>query len=277
MAKTSNRARRALTLVEILLSLAMLSLFLLIGYEMLHMANKTFQQVVGNEDATMQLKRAVRMLQRDIVTTNINDTPAMQATVANVPASLPAGAPDGSALCMLSGATNGTGDMVLKGDGEPLWQRNILYYVVVPQGDPCGGGADAQGFDDRCPHKLLIRKIIDVPPTTTTAGPDETTVASAMGIGVFLTRPAGRVDITNMSGEANVRQVELVARGLVSMQIKLPPPYPGANSSLPNEVEITLTAFNEPRTSKLAIGTVALTGKPGFLVNKFSLFPRNNR
>ena len=256
-----------MTLIELTLVMGLLTLFLLVGYAMLKMADKVFHQVSGNEDASMQLKRAARMLQKDTIATNFVD---MGAT--NVPAHLPGGALDGSAICMLSACQNGIGDMVTNDGGDTYWQRNILYYVIVPQGDPCQGGADAKGFDDRCPHKLLIRKIIDMPPTTTNdLNPaTEEVVLTPAGMVPFLTRPVGRVDISNLLGETNVTQVDLVARGMVTMQVRLAPNYP-------NEVEITLTALNQDRGQKLSIGVVPLTGRAELLTNQMSIFPRNNR
>ncbi|MBS2038587.1 hypothetical protein JST97_26645 [bacterium] len=270
MAKIAKPGRAAFTLAESLIAGTLLSLFLLVGYSMLKMADKVFHQISGNEDATMQLKRAVRMMEKDLITTNI-----LQVQGTKVPAHLPGGAFDGSAICMLSAAQNGTGDMVIKSDGEPTWQRNILYYIITPQGDPCAGGADAQGYDDRCPHKLLIRKIIDNP---LVSGTEEPLLTPAASLSAYLTQPVGKTNISNLLGEANVTQVDLVARGMVSMQIKLPPPQSDLPlSGIPNEVQVLLTAFNEPKSRKLALGSLALTSQPGYLVNSFSIFPRNNR
>jgi prepilin-type N-terminal cleavage/methylation domain-containing protein len=253
--------RRAFSLPELLIGMGLLSLFLLVGYSMLQMADKVFHQVSGNEDATMQVKRAARMLEKDLVATNVANV-----TVVNVTSGLPASAPDGSAVCMLSANDRGLGDMMTNVDGEPLWQRNILYYVIVPQGDPCQGGADAQGFDDRCPHKLLIRKIINLPQAVVT---DNEINADPTA---YLTRPAGRVDISNLLGEANVEQVELVARGLVTMQVRVQP-----DPNYPHEVTVMLSALNQPKGRKLSIGNVPLTGQGALLVTALSIFPRNNR
>lgn len=266
MAKNFNRSNQAMTLLELTLCMGLLTLFMLVGYSMLKMADKVFHHISGNEDASMQLKRAARMLQKDIVATNIANV-----TVVNVPSGLPATAADGSAICLLSASVGGSGDMVTKAVGEPFWQRNILYYVVVPQGDPCQGGADANGFDDRCPHKLLVRKIIDVPPLTSPADLPPVDEVNANPV-PYLTRPIGRVDISNLLGEANVNQVELVARGMVTMQVKVQP-----NPNYPNEVTVLLAALNELEGRKLSIGTVPLTGQPALMVNTLSLFPRNNR
>ena len=258
--------RKGMSLIELMLAMALLTLFMAVGYSMLKMADKVYRHIAGNEDAAMQLKRAARYMQKDLVATNIGNV-----TVDNVPAGLPGGAFDGSAICLLSNAENGTGDAVIKGVGEPFWQRNILYYCIAPQGDPCQGGADAGGFDDRCPHKLLIRKIIDVAPATTALDVPPTDEVNAT-ISGFLTRPIGPKDISNLLGQANVTQIDLVARGIVSMQVQVQP-----NPNLPNEITVHLSALNVPKGQKLAVGTQALTGNGALLVNDFSVFPRNNR
>ncbi len=261
--------KRGFTLVETLLAAALLTLFLLIGYNMLRMAEKVYYQISGNEDATMQLKRAMRMLQKDLVSA-LADTessifpPALN--VANVPPSLPGGAFDGTAVCMLSPYQNGNGQLMMNTDG-PEWQRNVIYYTVVPMGDPCAGGADANGLDDRCPHKLLIRKVINQGSTPQTALP-------AAAIPTYLTRPNSPKDISNFAGEANLTQSQIVAYGLISLRIQTHATHPAL---MKDEVIITVTAFNQPRSRKIALGTVALTGQPGFLVNSMAVFPRNNR
>ncbi len=258
---------RGFSLPELMLALSLLAVFMLVGYQALRMADGVFRQVSGNEDAAMQLKRAVRYMQKDIVSSNV-----MRMTLTNVTAGLPGGAADGSALCLLTGADRGVGDMVSKEGGEPFWQRNILYYLSTPQGDPCQGGADANGFDDRCPHKCLVRKIIDDPPATAATDNPQNDEALITNLTPYLTRSLGRTNISNMLGEANVEQVELVARGLVGMRVQI-----NADPNIPNEVRLTVTALNQPRGQKLALGTVALSGQGGLLVNELSIFPRNNR
>jgi hypothetical protein len=261
--------RRAFTILELCLAGALLTVFMLVGYSMLRMAEKVYQQVSGNEDATMQLKRAVRMLHKDLVSA-LADTEGMAGppalNVVNVPASLPGGAFDGTGVCLLSPYRNGSGELVMNTDG-PEWQRNIIYYTVVPVGDPCGGGADANGYDDRCPHKLLIRKVIN----------QGSTPQAPLAIGAianYLTRPAGPKNISNFAGEANLTESQIVSHGMVGLRVQTHKTHP---SLLKDEVIFTVSALNQPRGRKLAVGTVALTGQPGFLVNSMAVFPRNNR
>ncbi|MBN9416141.1 MAG: hypothetical protein J0I12_11925 [Candidatus Eremiobacteraeota bacterium] len=261
--------RRAFTLLELCLAGALLTLFMFVGYTMLRMAEKVYYQVSGNEDATMQLKRAVRMLHKDLISAladTVGSAGAPALNVVNVPASLPGGASDGTGVCLLSPYRNGSGEMVMNTDG-PEWQRNIIYYTVVPGGDPCAGGADANGFDDRCPHKVLVRKVLNLGTTPQTPLP----IGSIAG---HLTRPLSPKDISNFSSEANLTESQIVAHGLVGLRVQTHSTHPAL---MQDEVIFTVTAFNQPRSRKLAVGSVALTGQPGFLVNSMAVFPRNNR
>ena len=52
--------------------------------------------------------------------------------VVDVPSSL-GGAPDGKAIWFLSARDPATGKFARGPEGEPFWQRNLLYYLVVPQ------------------------------------------------------------------------------------------------------------------------------------------------
>lgn len=213
--------KRGFSILEMCLASALLTLFMLVGYSMLRMAEKVYYQVSGNEDATMQLKRAMRMLQKDLVSA-LADTdgsvfpPALN--VVNVPPSLPGGAFDGTGVCLLSPYQNGSGALVMNTDG-PEWQRNVLYYTVVPGGDPCTGGADANGLDDRCPHKLLIRKVVN-------QGSTPQAPLAAAAIPGYLTRPNSPTDISNFAAEANLTESQIAAHGLVSLRIQTHATHP---------------------------------------------------
>jgi hypothetical protein len=261
--------RRAFSLIEMGLACTLLIMFMVLGYAMLKMAEKVYQQVSGNEDSSMQLKRAVRLLHKDL-TSALADTDASPLppalNVAKVPASLPGGAFDGCAVCMLSPYKNGSGDLCMNTDG-PEWQRNVLYYTVVPGGDTCNGGADPNGYDDRCPHKVLVRKVINQGSTPQQPVP----TASIPG---YLTRPNSPTDLSNFAPEANLSEYQIVAFGLISLQVRTHATDP---TLMKDEVVFSVTAFNQPKARKLAVGTVALTGQSGFLINTMAVFPRNNR
>lgn len=122
-------------------------------------------------------------------------------------------------------------------EGRPFWQRNILYYTVVPNnhdllyGQACAGGADGQGYESRCPHKVLIRKVIDNGPATNLSTAPETLISN---ISPYLTRPLG-FDTSNMGAEPGLESAEIKAQSLLSFRVGL-----GTNPQWPNEVLVEL-------------------------------------
>lgn len=58
-----------------------------------------------------------------------------------------------------------TGEFIRNPDGTPRWQRNILYYSVVPvapnPNEFQGSGIAVDGYEAAYPYKLLVRKESD--------------------------------------------------------------------------------------------------------------------
>lgn len=260
------------TLPELSLSMSLLAIMTLAGFFMLQMAQKSFWKVTGNEDAALQLRKATSQIQRDLQVSNFSQT-----AVFKVPGSLPGSSAgsDSVALACLSCSTDGTGNVVTKPGGEPYWQRNILYYLIVPQGDPCQGGLDpTTQCDDRCPHKVLVKKIVDIAPTTLPTGnpsADIESIMSSVQAPAFLTRP-NRTDVSAMTSETGLTQVTVVANQLLTMFVERQP-----DPNIPLEVRITLQAYNQATGQKqVAVGTVALSKSEHTISQQLSLFPRNN-
>lgn len=246
--------------------MALLTILMGAGYGILQVAERSYQRVQGRGDAAVILKKAAHRMQKDLQPSNF-----AQTLLADVPPSLPGGGRDGMAIAMLTSAANGTGDMAVKAGGQPFYQRNIVYYLVVPQGDPCPGGADAQGYDDRCPHKMLIRKTIDSGAATTPTSPDSDEEQLLGSLAPYLTRPLQR-DLSGMNGEAGLVGVELVAAGLLQMRIERAP-----EANFPGEVRIMFRAFNPTRGLKVAVGVDSLIGHDNTIEHPLSVFPKNNQ
>lgn len=267
-----TRSRLAFTIPELSISMFVLGLMMLAGFFLLQTAQTSFVKVGGNEDATLQLRRATRYMQRDIIASGTS-----KCAVYNVPGSLSgsSGGFDSIAIGVLSCSINAEGDSVTKPGGEVYWQRNVLYYLTVPIGDTCNGGLESlYNCDDRCPHKVLIRKVIDRPPATApTDSPmnaDEVVLSNAEVI-PYLTRPSG-TSVGAMLSEPNVTGVQVVANKLLSMRSFINP-----DASIPGEIRVVLQAFNAQAASKTtAIGTASLSGSDFTLTQTISLFPRNN-
>ncbi|MFN8611581.1 MAG: hypothetical protein U0931_28815 [Vulcanimicrobiota bacterium] len=257
--------RRGLSVSELMIALAIFSLLGLIGLELTLMAQKTFLRVSGHEDAELQLKRASRRLETDLLASNFGNV-----TVKDVPASLGGGGLDGSAVACLTAAVNGTGEVASTPAGSPYWQRNLLYYAAVPQGDTCAGGIGPDGHDDRCPHKVLMRKIIDVGGVTTVSFP-ATPEQELSDFSPYLTRPL-KGDVSPMLGEPGISRADVVALNLLSFRVEK---QPGPN--YPEEVRVTMRCWDFLSKQKVALGSVSLANHINTVVFTFSVFPRNNR
>lgn len=264
------KARRGFTIVEVMVAslLALMVIGLALG--MLKMAGTVFHRVSGHEDGALQIKRAARNMDRDFHSTFMGNV-----RVEPVPG--PAGF-FGDGIAALSAEEQGRGPMALEVSGSPYWQRNIIYYLAVPIGDPCTLGANADGYEDQCPHKVLIRKVLDTGPTTLShrenaaADPPNDEEELVPALLPYLTRPTG-FTVSGMYAETPgvVQNVDIVATNLLTMRVRL---NPAANS--PGEIEITLQAHSEEaaRETKRA-GPQPLSDHKNTMTHILSIFPKN--
>jgi hypothetical protein len=178
---------------------------------------------------------------------------------------------DGDAVWFLSPVDPANGQVLRTESGRPHWQRNILYYCTVPAlhqelyGFECTGGTDAQGYEVYCPHKVLVRKVIDNPPATGSAETDPMEkLLTPAEVARYLTRPQ-RFDLP--SGEPGVEEATIVANSLVSFRVALSP-----SPQAPGEVAIQLSAAGvEMARGNINVGSQSLDD---FLrVLSFSVFP----
>ena len=262
-----NSSRRAMTIAEVLVSIGLFSMLMLLAATFANQGQQLWRSVSGAGDANLQIKKAARLLNQDLTESNF-----INMATTTVPASL-APAKDGSAIWMLSCVNPTTGAPVLKSDGSPFWQRNVLYYIVIPQGVSMVGEADSRGFEVRCPNKVLIRKVIDSGnPTTPASDPvvDSEKLMSASEINNYLTRPVGK-NISAMSSEPNVQDVQLLAHDLLSFEADLRP-----DEDFLTEVQIVLRAVNfESARKDGGIGNASLRDSIHTLTLLLSVYPRN--
>ncbi|MEW6283150.1 MAG: hypothetical protein AB1758_31350 [Candidatus Eremiobacterota bacterium] len=258
---------RGVTLAELVLAAGLFSLLMAVAMVLTHRGVTLYRTASGRGDAGLRLKEAARRLERDLIQSRYVET-----QVARVPPSLPSGGEDGSAVWMLSPADPATGAVVTRPDGAPFWQRNILYYLVVPAGDPCPGGAGANGLDDRCPHKVLVRKEIDSPPVTTPTGSaEEEEEVLLPNVIPYLTRPKGLSVAAMRTSEASVSRAEVVATDLLSMEVQREP-----DPRVKGEIQISLVAVNLESAGRQArVGTQSLAQSRFAVHHLLSVFPRN--
>ncbi len=221
-----RRRKAGFTLLEALVTVTIMAVLLGILTLLFLRTGDVFRTTSSKDSAVRDLRKARVALERDLALTS----PA-QVRRTTVPPSL-GGGNDGEALWFLSPVDPATGVIVRKQDGHPFWQRNILYYLVVPNnhdatfGQSCAGGVGPNGFDDRCPHKVLIRKVIDSGPPT--SPPDETTEEVLLpAVAGYLDRPNG-FDVSGLGG-AGLQQSKIVAQLLHFSSALAPLPQNAAN------------------------------------------------
>ena len=260
--------RRGFTLPEILVAMTVASLLFAFGYALLDMATRSYHQVSGHEDGELQMKKLSRQLQKDI-------TGSTTVGIQTAPVPDPAGKA-GDAICFLSlqADDNARGPACTDDGGTPFYQRNVMYYVARPQGDTCAGMADADGFEDSCPHKIAIRKVVDSdrPTQPLPAGdPANDTEEPLADLSPYLTRPAPNYNITPMLAEPDVTSVEVIAVNILTMRVRMAP-----DPTVPGEVQIELRTFNEQGSRKtVRLGQELLSGKDKVQTHVVSSFPRN--
>lgn len=260
--------RRGFTLLEVLTGfwiMAMIGGLLLLA---LRSGTRLWIGVSSGNSAETQLRKALFALQDDLGRTAFSAVERTEGlhTLA---------AADGDALWCLSPVDPITAESLRKGDGTPFWQRNILYYLVVPlghdqlAGHTCIGGDDGNGYDDRCPHKVLVRKVIDHgSPTDPADQSTEETLISPEDIRGYLTRPQG-YELSSMS-EPGLETAQIQARNLLYFRVQLAPA-----GEYPREIRIDLRAVElDAARRRLQIGATSL-GESSFTLSRLiSVFPR---
>ncbi|MBI3927615.1 MAG: hypothetical protein HY319_18895 [Armatimonadetes bacterium] len=258
------------SLLELLVALFVGSLLLLVMAVLFVRTQGLYRSISGSDSALRQLRKARTALEKDLILSRPGDVRRAQ-----VPDSLGGGGQDGEALWFLSPVDPATGEMMRKQDGRAFWQRNILYYLVVPAdhdstfGMICTGGRGPNNCDDRCPHKVLIRKVIDSgPPTVPTDEATEETLIT--DITAYLTRPSG-YSLAAMA-EPGLTEATIVAAQLLTFE-SLSAPAP---NNIAPEVFVDLRAVSiEGARRELRVGSDSLYTGRFTQTAPFSVFLRN--
>lgn len=211
----SNK-RRAFSVLEVVFACALMSVLIVVLGETMLQSQSVFRVTSGNNDTSALLRKVTQQLQRDLLQTNLKE-----CAVTNTPSN------EGGAIWFLSNLEPGTREPRYKADGSPFWCRNILYYLVIPNGHlglygrTCPTAAGPSGHDEHCPHKFLIRKEIDTGAATNFA--DDNTVETLIPVGsisTYLTKPTG-YNVAPMYSEAGVQQVKIVGQLLLDFEANL--------------------------------------------------------
>ena len=250
-------------IIEAVVALGVFSLISLLLSTTLIQSFAAWNRASSRQIADHSLYKAQNSLSRDLTLT-APDRLGTQVALSTL------GSPDGDAVWFLSFIDPATELPVYEtglgsaGMGEPRWQRNILYYLVVPAnhdsyaGQACAGGPGPDGYEDHCPHKVLVRKLIN--------GPDdpegrELLLGSAAS---YLDRPAG-LDVSAMGGPG-VEEVRIVSRDLLGFRV--------TNNNPEVVVDLRANAILETR-KLMHVGYHPLSRSPTTLQRIFSVFPKN--
>lgn len=183
----NSRRPRGFGVTELMVSLAVFSGLLILLALVLSGNQDVWRKVTGTSDVSLQIRRGASRLKRDLSQASL-----ARLSLGNSPGSLGTTA-DGHAVWFLS-CRDDNENPTMKLDGSPFWRSTILYYVTVAKnhdqvyGQSCSNGAGPAGVDDRCPHKLLIRKELDIPPSTTPPANEEI-LPGPTQVSPFMTRP----------------------------------------------------------------------------------------
>jgi hypothetical protein len=198
------RTYRGFSVAELVISLGVFSLMSVVLFGTMRFGINSWRAVDSRHEATNALYKAQVSLKRDL---QAADTEFMGVAAV--------GAGSGDVIWFLSAddpnADPKLGQKFMFDDsGDPVWQRNIIYYAVRPanhndvsNGTLCNTDSNPDG-DGTCPHKFLIRKVID--------GPDGTEgeiLLTAGEVTAYLTAPAG-YNFSSMTSEANLEDVSLI-------------------------------------------------------------------
>lgn len=258
--------RRGVTLAELIVGFAVFMLLMTLLTVALNKGRAIWNRATSSTSSQLQLRKSFVPLSKEL-----EETEFETIRVADGPSSLVG--KDGDAVWFLSAQDPVTGEFRRTDDGHPLWQRNVLFYSVVPDqhdkliGYNCTGGQDKDGYEVRCPHKLLIKKVINYPPGSSgpiVGSPDQELLPSVKD---YLTRPKG-LD-PNISVEKGVESTTIVARDILTFQVKLEP-----DSSRPGEVFLKLSSARiEEARRNVQIGNSSLDSFTETF--SFSVFPPN--
>lgn len=279
LSKSSPR-QRGFTVLEMFVALSIFSLIMIVTTFLLQQSVSVWTSGDSRENASINLQKARSALMRDLV--GAAAKPSADGKPHMAQAQLPTALGGGDALWFLS-AKGPNGEFVRDEDGFPFWQRNILYYLVIPQGhDQMYGttlqlGSNPQG-DDQCPHKLLIRMEIDrppataplpAPPTPAPAGAQPESLLTQAEVSDYLKAPQG-LDVSALLALPNVKEVRIISTGLLWFKVN---PAPGAPTE-GRRIDLRAVAVKEA-FQQAPVGSVPLLNSPATLWKKFVIFPNN--
>lgn len=276
-----NRAKvGGFTLIEMFVALGIFSGILVVTSMLLRQSVWVWTSGDSRESAGLVLRKARSALMRDLSRADVD--PSLEGDPHMDQTQTPATLGGGDALWFLS-AQAANGDFVRDEDGLPFWQRNILYYLAKPANHDqlysttCQTGSNPEG-DDYCPHKMLVRVVIDNPPVTDPLPPPGTPpppgtepekLLTQSEVAGYLVAPQG-MDVSALKAQAGVESVQIVTTHMLWFKVG---PAVGAPTA-GKQLDLRATAIKEA-AKEIPVGSTSLLSAPTTLKNLFSIFPNN--
>lgn len=258
------------TLLEIVVSCAVFLVAMALLASILTSSRSLLTEISGNADASQKIKKIFLSMSRELKAASF-----LQLKTTSM-ANMPGPGSAGDAVWFLSAFDQANGLQARGDDARPRWQRNVIYYPSIPTdhdslyGTHCDGGTDAEGYDLHCPHKVLVRKVVDSGPISRYDNPDDIEeLISEAAIGPYLNAPNG-FTVPLLGAGSELAQV--VSPGILSIRVEK-----FASTSLePQHIKIRLKVVNlEELGKKTALGRENLEASPQTESLEFSVFPEN--
>jgi len=235
--------------VELLISLGIFSLISVLLFSLFNRGTKAILGANARQQAQLSLNKSHSWLQRDLEQSNPRQIDSKKMPVAG----------QGDAVWFLTAEDPLETDPNLKfkrvdGTGSPLYQANVLYYLVRPSdyskiADGLLPDLDPDPTADFfAPHKFLIRKVIDRTPDPA----DKESLLTQAEVDSYLTAPVDYT-LTPFESEKDVVDYRLIADKMLSFEVLL-------DQSVA-EIKTSALRIDEARRSE-AIGKVSFKNHP---------------
>jgi prepilin-type N-terminal cleavage/methylation domain-containing protein len=206
--------RSGFSLLELLIGITLLSLLSLFSVAYLTQGQRLWRRVESSSSAAQSLSKANASLSQDLINVGRDGV----ATMANGTGAQKMG----DAIWFLSAYDPASQTYVRDGGGFSFWQKTILYYLTVPDDHDQRYGTQCVAWDQVCPHKILLRKVLDTGAVTTptSAETDEEQLPDSATIAGYLTRPPS-LNLGTLQAESGVVSVNYVAGYLLDLDVEL--------------------------------------------------------
>lgn len=240
-----------MTLVEAAVAAGLFSMLALVLFMVMGSGVNTYYGISGSRDVGTALRKAEVSLLADL-----ENAPRGGLDHKWI------GAGHGDALWFRSAADKVTGEFRRQATGAPDWQTNIVYYLIRPNNHAAVAGGYNCGVDPApngdgfCPHKMLIRKVVD-----------QATLLTPAQVDSFLTAPSA-YDVSAMTDAGNplLLETRIIAANLLWFRVFETVP----------EIDIELGASKTHEAERrFSVGSSSLLGDGVTTIHELGTILRN--